>query len=84
MRENTDQKKLRIWTLLTQWYPAKIIDNEMKKVKFSPATLQIKKREIGVPFVVTYHPIHNSLNKIIRSNMYLLKMSEEIRKTFPP
>ena len=57
---------------------------EIKKAKFFPANLQNKKREKGVPFVITYHPILNSLNKIIRDNMYLLNMNEEVRKTFSP
>ena len=33
----------------------------MKKVRFSPANLQNEKREKGVPFVVSYHPVLNSL-----------------------
>ena len=56
----------------------------MKKVRFFPANLQNKKCEKGVPFVVTYHPILNSLSKIIRDNMYLLNVNEEVRKTFSP
>ena len=56
----------------------------MKKVKFFPANLQNKKREKGVPFIVTYYPIFNSLNKIIRDNMYVLNMNEEVRKTLSP
>ena len=73
---------MRSW-FLKRKYPEKLIDNEMKKVRFFPANLQNKKREKGVPFVVTYHPILNSLSKIIQDNMYLLNMSEEVRKTFP-
>ena len=65
--------------------PGKLIDNEMKKVIFFSANLQNKKREKGVPFVVmTYHPIFKSLNKIIRGNMNLLNMNEEIKKMFSP
>ena len=30
----------------------------------------------------TYHPMFNCLNKIIRDNIYLLNMNEEVRKTF--
>ena len=56
----------------------------MKKVRFFPANLQHKKREKGVPFVATYHPIFNNLSKIIRDNMYLFNMNEEVRKTFSP
>ena len=33
---------------------------------------------------MTYHAILNSLSKIIRDNMYLLNMNEEVRKTFSP
>ena len=70
--------------VLKRKYPEKLIDNEMKNIRFFPANLQNKKREKGVPFVVTYHPILNSLSKIIRDNMYLLNMNEEVRKTFSP
>ena len=69
---------------LKRKYPERFIDNKMKKVRFFPANLQNKKREKGVLFVVTYHPILNSLSKIIRDSMYLLNMSEEVRKTFSP
>ena len=74
---------------MTSWfvkgmYPEKPIDNEMKRVRFFPANLQNKKREKRVPFVVTYHLILNSLSKIIRDNMYLPNMNEEVRKTFSP
>ena len=56
--------QMRSW-FLKRKYPEKLIDNEMKKVRFSAANLQNKKREKGVPFVVTYHPILNSLTKIM-------------------
>ena len=56
----------------------------MKKARFFPANLQNKKREEGIPFVMTYYPILNSLSKIVRDNMYLLNMNEEVRKTFSP
>ena len=69
---------------LKRKYPEKLIDNEMKEVKFFPTNRQNKKREKGVSFVVTYYPILNSLNKIIRENVYLLNINEEIRKTFSP
>ena len=72
---------MRSW-FLKRKYPEKLTDNEMKKVRFFPANLQNKEREKGVQFVVTYHLIPNSLNKIIRDNMYLLNMNEEVRKTF--
>ena len=54
------------------------VDNEIKKVNFFPANLQNTKHEKGVLFVVTYHTNLNSLNSIIRDNMYLLNMNEEV------
>ena len=75
--------QMRSW-FVRRKYPEKLIDNEMKKVRFFPANVQNKKREKGVPFVVTSHPILNSLNKIIKDNMYLLNMNEEVKKTFSP
>ena len=59
-------------------YPEKLIDNEIREVRFFPANLQNKKPEKGVPFAVTCHPILNSLSKINRDNIYLLNMNEEL------
>ena len=36
----------------------------------------------GVPFVVTYHPKLKDLSKIIKDNLYLLYMNDEVKKTF--
>ena len=74
---------MRSW-FLKRKYPKKLIDNEMKNVRFFPANQQNTKREKRAPFVVTYHPIHNRLSKIIRDKIYLLNMNEEVRKTFSP
>ena len=74
---------MKLW-FMKRKYPEKLIDNEMKKVRFFHANLQSKKREKGVPFAVTYHPIFNSLSKIIRDNIYLLNMNGEVRKTLTP
>ena len=69
---------------LKKKYPEKLIDNEIKKLKFFSAYRQNRERGKGVPFVVTYHPILNSLNKIIPENMYLFNINEELRKAFSP
>ena len=52
---------MRSW-FLKKKYPKKQIDSEMKKVIFFSANLQTKKRENGVPLLVTYHPILNNCN----------------------
>ena len=75
--------QMRSW-FLKRKYPEKLIDNEMKKVRFFYTNLQNKKREKGVPFASTYHLVLDSLSKIIRDNMYLLNINEEVRKTFSP
>ena len=48
----------------------------MKLRKFFPPNIRNKKREKGVPFAVTYHPILNSLSKITRENMHFLNTNE--------
>ena len=44
-----------------------MIDEEMKKVKFSEKGRNSSKGSKGVPFVVTYHPSLNYLNHIIKA-----------------
>ena len=41
-------------------------------------------REIGVPFVVTYHPHLNALNRIIRRNLKHLQADQLERSVFTP
>ena len=43
----------------------------------------INKRK-GIPFVVTYHPKLKNLRKIIKDNLYLLYINDEVKKTFTP
>ena len=50
-------------SFLKRKYPEKLIDSDMKKVRFFPTNLQNKKREKGVPFVVTYHPIKQDYSR---------------------
>ena len=66
-------------------YPEQIIDYEMEKVNFCKSKKKsgIKKKK-GVPFVVTYHPKLKNLSKIIKDNLYLLYMNDEVKKTFTP
>ena len=50
----------------------------MKTVIFFPVNLQTKNCEKWVPFLVSYNPVLNSLNKIIWDNMHLLDMNEDV------
>ena len=70
---------------LKRGYPEWIIDYGMETVNFRENKKKsgINKRK-GVPFVVTYHPKLKNLSKIIKDNLYLLYMNDEVKKTFTP
>ena len=64
-------------------YPEKLIDSEIRKVKFNiRETNRKNKSKNGVPFIVTYHPLLNSLYGIIRKNLYLLNMDQRVKEVF--
>ena len=76
--------EMKSW-FLKRGYPERIIDYEIEKVNFRENKKKsgINKRK-GVPFVVTYHPKLKNLSKIIKDNLYLLYMNDEVKKTFTP
>ena len=78
--EKLSEMKLRF---LKRGYPEQIIDYEIEKVNFREIK---KKRGINkkkwVPFVATYPPKLKNLSKIIKNNLYLLYMNDEVKKTF--
>ena len=56
----------------------------MHKVKFSNIELKSNsKTQKGIPLVVTYHPLLNSLSSIV-NNIHLLHMDQEVKRTFTP
>ena len=61
-----------------------MIDEEMKKVKFSDKGSNNSKGSKGVPFVVTYHPSLNCLSRLIKDNLNILYMSAEAKAVFSP
>ena len=64
-------------------YPEKLTDSKIMTVKFNmKKTNRRTKRQNGVPFVVTYHPLLNSLYSIIRKNIYLLNMYQKVKEAF--
>ena len=65
-------------------YPEKLIQNEMRKVKFGKEGIKKAKGVKGIPFVVTYHPQLRNTERIINQNIYLLHMNEETKKVFLP
>ena len=72
--------KMKSW-ILKRGYPENMIDEEMKKVKFSEKGSSNSEGSKGVPFVVTYHP---SLNCIIKDNLNILYMNREAKAVFSP
>ena len=77
------KRNLRSW-FFKRRYPEEIIDKEMPKVKFnfSKKINPTEKEEKGAPLVVTYHPSLNCLSKIIRDNLHILCMNDEVKKVF--
>ena len=73
--------KMESW-FLKRGYPENIIDEEMKKVKFSEKGRNNSKGSKRVPFVVTYHPSLNCLSRIIKDNLNILYMSREAKAVF--
>ena len=65
-------------------YPESVIEKEMKEVCFSKQGQKYKMVEMGVPFVVIYHPLLNKLSSLIHTNLYLLYMNQEVKSVFTP
>ena len=77
-----NKEKMRSWFVKRE-YPEKLIDSEIRKVKFNIKETNSKnKSQNGVPFVVTYHLLLNSLYSIIRKNLYLLNMDQKVKEVF--
>ena len=73
---------LRSWFVKRE-YPEKLIDSEIRKVKFNmKETNKKNKSENGKHFVVTYHPLLNFLYSIIRKNLYLLNIDQKVKEVF--
>ena len=77
-----NKEKMRSWFVKRE-YPEKLIDSEITKVKFNiRETNRKNKGKNGVPFLVTYHPLLNSLYGIIRKNLHLLNMDQRVKQVF--
>ena len=56
-----NKEKMRSWFVKRE-YPEKLIGSEIRKVQFNIRETNSKnKSKNGVPFIVTYHPLFNSL-----------------------
>ena len=77
------KSQIKSWFLKKE-YPEKLIENEMRNVKFCKEGIKKPKGVKGIPFVVTYHLQLKNLGRVINQNLYLLNMNEETKKVFLP
>ena len=76
---------MKTW-FLRRGYPRDLVVSEIKKVKFSHVSNnRSQKRTLKrTPPVPTYHPLLNSLGKVLSKNLNILYMDEEVKKVFNP
>ena len=72
---------MKSWFLKRE-YLEKLIENEMRKVKFCKEEIKKAKVVKGITFVVTYQL--KNLGRRINKNTDLLNMNEETKKVFLP
>ena len=60
--------EMKLW-FQKRAYPDKIMDKELDKVSFSYGGSKSNRKNKGISFVVTYHPLLQELSNIIRSNL---------------
>ena len=77
------RSQMKSW-FLKRGSQKKLIENEMRKVKFGNDGIKNAKGIKVIPFLVTYHPQLKNLERIINQNIYLLNMNEETKKEFSP
>ena len=80
---NRHKSNMKIW-FPKQRYPENIIENEMKKVRFSSCTTVQRKQNKSIPFAVTYHSFWRQLEGILRRKHYLLNMNTDVKQKFTP
>ena len=77
-----NKEEMRSWFIIRE-YPEKLTDSEIRKVKLNIKETNSKNQnQNGVSFVVTYHPLLNSIYGIIRKNLYLLNMDQKVKEVF--
>ena len=75
--------EMKSW-FLKRNYPNGVIEMEMKKVKLSKTSSTRKDNTKGLPLAVTYHLGLKNIDQIIKRNLHLLYMDQEIKKAFTP
>ena len=67
-------------------YPNKLTEQDIEKMKFLKNGNIVKQRDPskGIHFVIMYHPLFKSMDKIINKNLILMYMDNEFKKVFNP
>ena len=66
------RSQMKSW-FLKRGYPEKLIENEMRKVKFGKEGIKEAKGVKGIPFVVTYRLQLKNLGRITKSKHLFIK-----------
>ena len=80
-------RKMRSW-FQKRAYPNKVLDEELVKLRFSSNQGKTcSKKDKGLSFPVTYHPMLQTLNDIIiiiKKTNWLYPADNEVKNLFPP
>ena len=71
---------MKSW-FLDRGYSKEMIDSQMEKVRFGQKKVQSKKADIGVPFVMTYHPKHRAVGQFMKK---LQHQDQTVKRVFSP
>ena len=65
-------------------YPNKLIEQDIEKMKFFKNVVKQRDPSKGIHFVLMYHPLFKSMDKIINKNLNLMYMDNKFKKVFNP
>ena len=80
---DTHALNMKSW-FLDRGYSKQMIDSQMEKVRFGQKKVQSKKADIGVPFVMTYHPKLRAVGQFMKKLQHLIYQDETVKRVFPP
>ena len=81
-------KDLRSW-FCNRGYPESMVKEQLRRAENGTrdellCTNSCVGNEVGVPLLVTYHPHHNGLNKIMWKNLKHLLADQTVKLVFTP
>ena len=84
----THLQNLKKW-FCERGYPGGIIDEQLQRMKGKSreellSAKGTERKNVGIPFVVTYHPHLKNISKIIKKHANYLQIDPEVRSLFTP